>query len=243
MHQSSWNNYALLFDMDGVLISLKSRWIDPIEEVISKVKPSYDLDTIRRESPSLVLVTGGRSSSLMLQGILQVCKVAGLNTYQTFRVLVRLSSMLITRKKFKIVPFEGVVDILRNLRKMGLRLALVTSASKRTAKLLKKQYPDLYNQFDCVITRNDVKLTKPSPDQIHKALTKLQINKEKAVIIGDFASDIKAGKNAGIKTVAVLSEYPRENKKILEKTNPDFIVDTISEIPEMVSDIFEVNKY
>ncbi|MFW9852115.1 MAG: HAD family hydrolase [Candidatus Thorarchaeota archaeon] len=242
MHQSTWKNYALLFDMDGVLISLKSRWIDPIEEVISKVKPNYDLDTIRNESPSLVLVTDGRSSSLMFQGILQVCKVAGLNNFQTFRVIIRLSSMLITRKKFKIVPFEGVSDILKNLRKMGFRLALVTSASRRTIKNLKKQFPDLYNKFDCVVTRNDVKLTKPFPDQIHIALKKLQIKKEKAVIIGDFASDIKAGKNAGVRTVAVLSEYPQENKKILEKTNPDFIVDTISEIPEMVSEIFVVNK-
>jgi HAD superfamily hydrolase (TIGR01662 family) len=242
MYQSSWKNYALLFDMDGVLISLKSRWIDPIEEVISKVKPNYNLDTIREESPSLVLVTGGRSSSLMLQGILQVCKVAGLNNFQTFRVILRLSTMLITRKKFKIVPFEGVIDILKNLRKIGFKLALVTSASKRTARNLKKQYPDLYNQFDCIVTRNDVKLTKPFPEQIHKALTKLQISKEKAVIIGDFASDIKAGKNAGIRTVAVLSEYPQENKRILEKTNPDFIVDNISEIPEIVTDIFVVNK-
>ncbi len=242
MYQSSWKSYALLFDMDGVLISLKSRWIDPIEEVISKVKPNYDLDTITRESPSLALVTGGRSSLLMLQGILQVCKVAGLNNFQTFRVIIRLSSMLITRKKFKIVPFEGVTNILKNLGGMGFKLALVTSASKYTVRHLKKQFPDLYNKFDCVVTRNDVKLTKPFPDQIHKALKKLQINKEKAVIIGDFASDIKAGKNAGIRTVAVLSEYPQINKKILEKANPDFIVDNISEIPEMLSDIFVVNK-
>ncbi len=242
MYQSSWKNYALLFDMDGVLISLKSRWINPIEEAISKVEPNYDIDTIKKESSSLVLVTGGRSNLLMAKGILQVCKVAGLNPFQTFRVIIRLSLMLITRKKFKIIPFDGVIDILINLREMGFNLALVTSASKNTVKHLKKQYPDLYNQFDCVITRNDVRLTKPFPDQINKALKKLQVSKEKAVIIGDFASDIKAGKNAGIRTVAVLSEFPQINKKIIEKANPDFIVETISEIPEIVSDIFIVNK-
>ena len=242
MNQSSWNSYALLFDMDGVLISLKSRWIDPIEEVISKIEPSYDIDTIKKESSSLVLVTGGRSGLLMLKGIIQLCKVAGLNFFQTFRVIIHLSAMLITRKKFKIVPFDGVIDILNNLRNMGFRLALVTSASKYTAKNLKKQYPDIHNIFDCVVTRNDVKMTKPFPDQINKALKKLQIIKEKAVIIGDFASDIKAGKNAGIKTVAVLSEFPEINRKILEKTNPDFIVENISEIPKLVSEIFVDNK-
>ena len=242
MYQSSWKSYALLFDMDGVLISLKSRWIDPIEEVITKVKPSYDIDAIKKESPSLVLVTGGRSNMLMLQGILQVCKVAGLSRFQTFKVIIYLSSMLITRKKFKIIPFDGVIDILNNLREMGFNLALVTSASKKTIKHLKKQFPDLYNKFNCVVTRNDVKLTKPFPDQINKALAMLQITKENAVIIGDFASDIKAGKNAGIRTVAVLSEYPGINKKILEKTNPDFMIENISELPEIISDIFVITK-
>ena len=237
--QSNWNNYALLFDMDGVILSLKSRWIDPLEEVISAVKPDYNRVAIEEKSSSLILVHGGRSSTLMLKGIIEVCQVCGLNRLQTARVMFRLSFMLISKKKFRIVPINGAFETLRYLKEQGFGLALVTSASRITTRELKKSFPEIYNLFDCVYTRNDVKLTKPSPDQLLLALNYLNVEKDKAAMVGDFITDIIAGKGAGIKTIAILGEYPDVNRFPLESVEPHIIIKNITEIPNILLQIFQ----
>lgn len=239
--QSNWENYALLFDMDGVILSLKSRWIDPLENIISTIKPDYNRTAIEEKSSSLLLVHGGRSNTFMLKGIIQVCQVCGLNRLQTARVMFRLGLMLISRKKFRIVPLNGVLETLQYLKNQGFSLALVTSASKITTRALKKYFPEIYTKFDCIYTRNDVKLTKPSPDQLLLALKALNVEKDNAAIVGDFITDIMAGKGAGIKTIAILGEYPEVNRFPLESVEPHIIINDITEIPNILLQIFHHN--
>ena len=239
--QYNWENYAILFDMDGVILSLKSRWIDPLEKIISTIKPDYNRAAIEEKSSSLLLVHGGRSSTFMFKGIIQICQVCGLNRLQTVRVIFRLGLMLMSRKKFRIVPLNGVFETLQYLKNQGFSLALVTSASKITTRALKKHFPDIYNKFDCIYTRNDVKLTKPNPDQILLALDNLNIEKDKAAMVGDFITDIMAGKGAGIKTIAILGEYPEVNRFPLESVEPHIIINDITEIPNILLQIFHQN--
>ena len=180
--ETSWQDYALLFDMDGVLISLKARWINPLEEIFSKIKPGFNKDAISQQSSSLLLVHGGRTNILMLQGILEVCNVGGLSFLQKIRVIVRLGLVLMRRKKFPIIPLNGSIDTLQKLQEMGFRLALVTSASRITARRLRKNFPEIYDKFECIVTRSDVRFTKPYPDQLLIALEKLEVAKSKAIV-------------------------------------------------------------
>ena len=54
---------------------------------------------------------------------------------------------------------------------------------------------------------------------------------EETVYFGDMVLDIKAGKKAGVKTVAVSWGYqPREK---LKKVDPDFLIDDPLEIKEI----------
>ena len=237
--ETSWQDYAFLFDMDGVLISLKARWINPLEEIFSKIKPDFNREAISKQSSSLLLVHGGRTNVLMIQGILEVCNVGGLNFIQKIRVLVRLSFVLMRRKKFPIIPLNGSIDTLKELKEMGFKLALVTSASRFTARRLKRYHPELHNKFQCIVTRGDVRFTKPYPDQLLIALEKLEVEKSKAAMVGDFTSDVYAGKNAGIKTIGVLGEFPEMNRVLLESSNPDIILKDITEIPQIISQFFK----
>ncbi len=237
-NESSWQDYALLFDMDGVLISLKARWINPIEEIFFKIKPDFNRDAISQHSSSLLLVHGGRTNILMLQGILEVCNVGGLNVFQKIRVLVSLGFVLLRRKKFPIIPLEGAVTTLEQLQKMGFKLALVTSASRFTARRLRKYFPELHNKFQTIVTRTDVRFTKPYPDQLLIAINKLDVDKSNSAMVGDFTSDIYAGKNAGIKTIGILGEFPEINKALLERSKPDIILKDVTEIPAIVSQFF-----
>jgi phosphoglycolate phosphatase len=52
------------------------------------------------------------------------------------------------------------------------------------------------------------------------------------VVVGDSVADIKAGKNAGAKTVAVLSGiFSREE---LEREKPDLILESVNKLPDFL---------
>ncbi len=235
---TNWGNYAILCDMDGVIISLYARWVKPFETLISRINPNFDREAIIEKASSLLMGHGGRNRRIMFRGIKKVCEIGRLTKLQTYRMYANLLWMVITRKKFEIVPLDGVEETLLLLKKMGLRLALVTTASNYTTKRLKRKYPEIYNQFEYVLSRNDVQFTKPFPDQLVSAMKKLRVNAENTVMVGDLITDIVAGKNAGVKTVAVLSEFPDITKLLLESVEPDFFIDSFSELPDYLKLIF-----
>jgi HAD superfamily hydrolase (TIGR01509 family) len=136
------------------------------------------------------------------------------------------------------VPIEGAVETLDSLKNMGFKLALVTSASKKTKRKLEREFPDIHDKFDIIVTRSDVKFTKPSPDQLNAALLYLKVERQNAIMIGDFVSDVLAGKSAGVKTVAVLGEFPELSRPILESANPDLIINNITELPLYLLHLF-----
>jgi len=74
-------------------------------------------------------------------------------------------------------------------------------------------------------SKEECECRKPSPDMIFKAASDLGLDLKKAYIIGDKAVDVEAGKNAGIKTILLLTTIPEEEKEeMLHKgIIPDFI--------------------
>jgi phosphoglycolate phosphatase len=62
---------------------------------------------------------------------------------------------------------------------------------------------------------------------------KLDIDKQKAIIIGDMDIDILAGKKAGISTCAVT--YGIGKREDIVKAKPDFIIDDILRLKEIIN--------
>jgi phosphoglycolate phosphatase-like HAD superfamily hydrolase len=86
--------------------------------------------------------------------------------------------------------------------------------------------------FDPIVTSLEAK-PKPAPDALIKCLNSMNIIKDECVIVGDSPNDIKAGKSAGISTIAVLTGlYTFEE---LSKEKPDFIMQSIISIKDMFS--------
>ncbi len=96
-------------------------------------------------------------------------------------------------------------------------LAIFTSKSKkRTKKIISK-----YKIFDDYLTIDDVKKGKPMPEGLLKILKKFNINKKKAVYIGDSIYDYQCAKKANILYLHAKWGYERSNKtkKFINITN------------------------
>jgi HAD superfamily hydrolase (TIGR01509 family) len=129
-------------------------------------------------------------------------------------------------------PFPNVEDALRRLSARA-KLALTTRRSlpaEDVFRVLEKF--GLAKYFQKVITSLDTQNPKPDPEALMKCLKHLGANAYDCIAVGDSVVDIRAGKNAGIRTVAVLSGiFGREE---LEREKPDLILENIIELPHFL---------
>lgn len=133
---------------------------------------------------------------------------------------------LIEKHFDKVKVFDGVESTLKKL-KLKYKLAIVSNNDKHRIIEMLESSGLGFEHFDIIIGADSVKQkTKPHPDEIFKAE---KIANEKAeYIIGDSIYDIRAGKKANIKTIAVLSGY--NSIKKLWAENPTIIISNIQEL-------------
>src|SRR6266702_7740202 len=89
---------------------------------------------------------------------------------------------------------------------------------------------------------NQTLLSKPHPFQFLVAAGLAQpspaMQSEPFVVVGDSTSDILGGRAAGALTVAVLTgARTPEARQLLEQSDPDFIIDDMTKLPELLADI------
>jgi HAD superfamily hydrolase (TIGR01509 family) len=132
----------------------------------------------------------------------------------------------------KAKPIPAIAETLEKLSKKA-KLALITMRYVPKEKVIKElEKFGLAKYFQHVITALDTHNPKPSPEALIECAKQLDIEMCECIVVGDSVADIKAGKTAGIKTVAVLSGiFSREE---LEREKPDLILESVNQLPDFV---------
>ena len=127
-------------------------------------------------------------------------------------------------------PFPGIVDVLDKLNNRNLLVATnkpLVYSEKILAEL------DVLRYFRSVLGPEDVRHQKPYPDMVELGIRRVNGSAATTLMIGDTDNDIEAAKRAGVHTCAVTWGYgPLE---VLEKLNPDYIINNADEIPAIVN--------
>ena len=99
-------------------------------------------------------------------------------------------------------------------------------------EIMQKISPDDYQ----IEFSDDVRFKKPSPFMLLKLIEKHNIDHKNSWMIGDRWSDIKAGENAGCKTILIINKFSftKNNDGDFVKINPDYTVKTLNEIYEII---------
>lgn len=210
---------GVVFDFDGTLTRLNldfSRVQDEIRAVLAHYVSAEKLD----EKRSLYTIE-------MIYELSRECEpvVAEALVRDGFRRLVELECEAARDKD--VFPFTR--DVLGWLRGRGIRVAVIT---RNCQEALELTFEDLSDYVDVVVTRDHTRLVKPHPGQIEKALSRLLISPEKALMIGDHPTDIMAGKACHVKTIGVLSGATA--REAFEKAGADYIAPDIRSLPEIV---------
>jgi HAD superfamily hydrolase (TIGR01509 family) len=99
----------------------------------------------------------------------------------------------------------GVEDYLKAAKSLGLKIGLASSSSLDWVEKYLKQFT-LFDYFDCIYTRDDVKNVKPDPELYEKALQFFNISGDEAIAFEDSPNGLRAAKTAGLCCVAIPNE-------------------------------------
>ena len=122
------------------------------------------------------------------RGIEENADILGFNAAQLFRI----SSLEYLRL------YPGVTEALRQLRKAGFRLWLLSNA-QRAFTAYELRYLDLYEQFDAVYISSDYRCRKPDKRFFQALIDEQHLNPAACLMIGnDLNTDIAGAKAAGL---------------------------------------------
>ena len=129
--------------------------------------------------------------------------------------------------------YDQTAEVVRSLHGKGYLLGLVSSARKLEDLL---EEAGLLELFSVMIGGDDVKHFKPHPEPVLKAIEKLGINADEAVMVGDMGPDIEAAKRARTRAaIGILDGFG--TKKALIEAGADRVIKSLSELEEVIEEI------
>lgn len=134
--------------------------------------------------------------------------------------------------KYENFVYEGMEELLTNLRKGKCKVGVATSKPEDMAKDILDKF-QLSKYFDEITGSDYAGKLHEKYQVILEALTRLGVTKDDygtVLMVGDRKYDIIGGKLAGVDTMGVKYGYAQERE--LEENGADYIVDSVAELNE-----------
>ena len=130
----------------------------------------------------------------------------------------------------KTAPYDGINDMLTNIKKAGFKTAIVTNKADFAAQdLCKRMFGE---NIDFVVGSSDDRPNKPAPDGVFYALEKLDSKIENTVFVGDADTDILTAKNASLPSIGVLWGF--RDREVIEEAGAEYIVESVNDLEKLL---------
>jgi len=219
---------AVIFDLDGTLTSF-----------------NIDYRSIRAEVRSFLISAGMPASILSInESIFEMLKKTEIfmkNNGQS-----ESSFMKIRRKAIEIAEkyelkaakttglLPGVLETLKALKVMGLKLGLCTINGEKSTNYILKKF-GIAEFFDAITSRDSVKYVKPNTEHMEATLKALGVNAQETVVVGDGSSDMRCARE--LKAVAVAVPTGVSNPKELIASGANYIITSITDLPTLIESL------
>jgi D,D-heptose 1,7-bisphosphate phosphatase len=148
---------------------------------------------------------------------------------------------------------DGTIEALKILKKKGYLLIVVTNQSGIARGYFTEEILNaIHDKMKKILESNEIFLDdiiycphhpkftgecdcrKPKPGMIFQARDKYNIDLDNSFMVGDTLKDIKAGKNAGCKTILVLTGHGLKEREKIGEINPDLIHNTLLDFAKSI---------
>lgn len=205
---------AVLFDLDGTLLDTSDFIFSAFEHTLAH----HDQEVLDRETMGKMM---GRALSECYEEF-----APGIDPEE----LMERHRIFQSGNKHLVKPFPHTIKLLKKLKKEDHKIAIVTSRVGSAQESMDDTGISKY--IDVLIDSTSTKQHKPHPEPVMKALEKLTVKPEAAVMVGDGDADVHSGKAAGVITIGVT--YGMVPLEILKTSKPDYLVDSLEEVETVI---------
>ncbi len=133
----------------------------------------------------------------------------------------------------KTVAYDGIHNVIENLKEMGLKVAVISNKADQMAKIVVCKI--FGNAFDFVTGKQDGYPTKPDPTLTLEVISNLGVTPNECVFVGDSGMDMATAKNSGCTALGVLWGFRKEDE--LLQNGADYLLKETKQIVEIVKEI------
>ena len=185
----------VLWDLDGTLI-------DTLEDLAAAVNHALTL----RGLPLHTIDEYRRMVGHGVRNLVQQALPAGVDDAYVDACLKDFKEYYSAHTDVKTRPYPGIVDLISDLDKRGVRMAIVSNKFQEgTEYLIKEFFPEI--DFVAIMGNREGFPLKPSPEIVEHVLKLSGIPKADAILVGDSPTDMKTAANGGIDSIAVSWGY------------------------------------
>ncbi len=128
-------------------------------------------------------------------------------------------------------PYEGISDVLMELKDSGIVLAVVSNKPDNdTQVLINKIFPGI---FDVIVGQKEGIRRKPYPDMTLAVMDELSLEKNETVYVGDSEIDYETAINSGLDCISVTWGF--RTKEYLRSIGASCIVDSAEELMGIIT--------
>jgi pyrophosphatase PpaX len=207
----------LLFDLDGTLV-------DSIELILASARHAFT-------GFGGTIPTDDEWRAGIGRPLLTMFREFTGDEVDAQRLAVRYREYQLEHHDRLLRPYEGVVELLRDLDRAGHPMALVTSKAGWLAKRA-LELAGVADLFSVLVGCDSCVNHKPHPEPVERALELLSVEPGQALFVGDSSHDVEAGRAAGVFTVGVTwGAFARE---AMAAAGADALIDRVDELPGVI---------
>ena len=211
-----------LFDLDGTLIDT----IDDLAAATEQVLREFGFGN----ADGSPLYTKAEYHQFVGGGVKRLLDLA-LGEHSTPEVLdkalPRFLEIYNENCKVKTAPYDGIIELLNELKARGIKLGVVTNKPEKQARYLAEAFFGDYGLY-CVYGSVADRPNKPDPASVNLALSDCNSTKDTTLFIGDSDVDVQTAHNSGLTCVGV--SWGFRGKEELQKAGAEILIDTPCEL-------------
>jgi HAD superfamily hydrolase (TIGR01509 family) len=193
---ADWNVSAVLLDMDGTLLDTEKVYF---ESLIAALRSCGYTDGVVALCHAMVGLPGPECEAMLIDRYGEDFPLADIN-----RAFIANRDEIFGAG----VPLKpGALELLDALAAAACPMAIVTSSSRRSADA-HLGLAGIRSRFDTILTRDDVRRGKPSPDLYLLAAARLGVTPHTCVAVEDSNHGVTAAHAAGAITIMVPDMVP-----------------------------------
>ena len=210
---------AVIFDLDGTLLNT----LGDLTAAVNHALTTYGLPT--RTEAQVRYFLGDGVKELIARSCPadadEATKAAVLAAYLPYYAA---HNMDLT------APYEGVMELLTDLRQQGVKTAVVSNKHDPAVRTLCAHYFD--GLLDLAVGGGNSRPLKPAPDSLLYAMERLGVTPDEVWYVGDSVQDVQTARNAGVKCAAVTWGFQDPHRLAAE--NPTALANDAKELRKIL---------